>query len=49
MKDAIQSGASDKQDWKQYAFMSEKQRKELIDEKVNRAKKFVAARSAKKH
>jgi hypothetical protein len=42
LKERLQSGTSDKQDWKQYVFMSEKQRKELIDEKVNRAVKFVA-------
>ncbi len=48
MKERLQSGTSDKQDWKQYVFMSEKQRKELIDEKVNRAVKFVALAAKKK-
>ena len=48
MKIDVQSTSSDKHNWKQYVFLSEKQRKELIDEKINRAMKVLAIKAKKK-
>jgi hypothetical protein len=42
LKERLQSGTSDKLNWLKNHTMTEEQRKKMIEEKFNRAVKFVA-------
>jgi hypothetical protein len=48
LKEQLQSGTSDKMNWLKNHTMTEEQRKKMIEDKLNRAVKFVALAAKKK-